>query len=54
MSEEDLEQDELESVEAAHFRYPGSTELVRFLTAIFPASTSAGRAAALVSAARTA
>lgn len=42
---------ELESVEAAHFRYPGSTELVRFLTAILPASTSAGRAAALVSAA---
>ena len=42
---------ELEQTEAAHFRYPASTELVRFLTAVLPSSTAAGRAEALVAAA---
>ncbi|KAI3620056.1 hypothetical protein CBS9595_002023 [Malassezia furfur] len=39
---------ELEHTEATHFRYPGSTELVRFLTAILPSATAVGRADALV------
>lgn len=39
---------ELEHVEAAHFRYPGSTAFVRFLQQVLPASTAGTRAEALL------